>query len=322
MVRMKRVIFYMVYAFFYTFLGIGCKCITPPPVEEKQITITDPQEGDAVPRIVTVKGRTKDVPTGARIWVYVWPQGTTTSYRQTNPGIVMKDGDWESLGCILGQKKDVGQWFTIWGQWEKDYRTIISSDTVNVMREYTDTTKFGFEENDMGWEANIYDNTQAIYFVEQTSEEYFLGSSSLKMMVDFIGSDTARGQGEAMVDLRYHRPEGVDRPVNLDGAEISAWIKAPQGAGGLSGKKNYFQIFVKDSNWKSEYGMATYITEAEDNIKKREGWFEITLVIGKGETRDPDFDPRDIILMGAKLGADSTSTYKYRGPIYLDAFDW
>ena len=185
--------------------------------------------------------------------------------------------------------------------------------------EETTPPKYDFETDKMGWEPQDHPNSLAITNVEQTSEKAYSGSKgSLKLMVNLIGSDTSYGQGEAFVDLRYHPPEDVTAPVNLLGREITAQIFAEEGARGPKDHENFFQIFVKDSNWKSEYGPAKDVIE---NI-----WFKIKLMPSMteplGGQMDPGFDPTGIVMVGVKIGSRADSTYRYAGPMYMDAFNW
>jgi len=289
-------------------------------IQHQVIKIVKPQHGGLVSRITTVEGTTQKLPQGAEIWIFIHPKNDII-YKQDDPGIVMADGSWKSHGCVFGNEWDVRKIFDLWAQWEKGDGTIIISDKITLTREYEDTTKYGFEKSKMGWNENIYNNTKAIQSVAQTSEEAFLGSGSLKMTVELIGNDTSNSQGEAYVDLRHNPPPGVTAPVDLLGVEISAWIYAPEMQKDEESKENYFQIFVKDSKWRSEYGTATYVK----NIVSP-NWFKITLTPSittpPDGSMDPGFDPTDIILMGIKVATQSDSTYHYTDPIYLDAFNW
>jgi hypothetical protein len=81
---------------------------------------------------------------------------------------------------------------------------------------------------------------------------------------------------------------------------------------------NGFQVFVKDSEYRGEYGTWHNITEEE--------WFPVTLTVSATKPRGGwiarDFDPTQIIMIGLKMGAGDGSIAQYQGPIYIDAIDW
>jgi len=195
--------------------------------------------------------------------------------------------------------------------------SVQDSVTINVKR--ADTSKFGFEENDMGWKANRDTTSQGIYAVEQTFEWAYLGSGSLKMKVNLIGKHPRNYQGEADVDLLDYTPEELTAPVDLDRIKISAMIyTTDENLKGPADSCNFCQIIIKDTKWRSECGKDTDVRIGEP--------FEITLTGSPtkppGGEMDDGFDPTDIVMVGVKIGSRAGSTYQCSGTIYMDAFNW
>jgi uncharacterized protein YraI len=190
--------------------------------------------------------------------------------------------------------------------------------------------KYSFESGTMGWipqqdPENVPD-TQAVTAVVQSSNQAKSGLASLEIAVNLIGGNhPTDSKGEAFVDMRYDLPNGVTTPAphDLTGKTITCWVYASPGSAGDASSPNGFQIFVKDTDFRSEYGTWKDITP------QREGtWFPITLTpsmqMPPGGYKDSDFNPTRIILLGVKIGAGGKSTdqMRYAGRVYVDACDW
>lgn len=89
---------------------------------------------------------------------------------------------------------------------------------------------------------------------------------------------TWRFSSLAWVDMTRHAPviggKAITVPVDMSNHTITAWVYAPNGARGQTRRPNGFQIFVKDSDWRSQYGTWFNITE-EDR------WVLIKLAVGR-----------------------------------------
>jgi hypothetical protein len=137
------------------------------------------------------------------------------------------------------------------------------------------------------------------------------------MIVDLMGGDSSRGQGEAFVDMRNHPPPGFSAPVDLVCKPIRCWIYVPTCGLGDPVEPNLVSLFVKDMNGNSEYGTPTRVV--------RNQWFEVTLrpstLTPEGGFRSPNFDPGAIGYLGVKFRAGRTGV-GYRGKVYLDACGW
>lgn len=175
--------------------------------------------------------------------------------------------------------------------------------------------KYSFEYQ---WMLQDYEDSRACTQVLLSEEKALQGDYSLKMIMDLVGGHKERGKGEAWVNMLENPPYGEHIPVNLRGRTVTIWVYAPRGARGERSRPNGFQVFVKDKDYKSQYGPWHNVTE--------EGWFEISLKVSPfkpiGGHMDTGFDPGQIIAVGVKMGAGGSSKAVYEGPIYLDAVDW
>lgn len=175
--------------------------------------------------------------------------------------------------------------------------------------------KYGFE---CGWIPQNYEDSRACTQVVLSDERAMQGRYSLKMTMGLVGSDKHKSKGEAWVNMLQNPPGGEHIPVNLLGRTIVAWVYAPRGARGDRSRPNGFQVFVKDKNWKSQYGPWHNVTE--------ENWFDISLKVSPFAPMDgymdDGFDPTQIIAIGVKMGAGGGSTETYNDSVYVDGVDW
>lgn len=187
----------------------------------------------------------------------------------------------------------------------------ISPDEVN--------SQYNFEDGSMGWMAQDYHDSLACVQVLQSDEHAKGGQYSLKMVMDLIGSDVSKSQGEAWVDMRNNPPlHSGSVPLNLTNRTMTIWVYASQGATGDNNSPNGFQLFVKDENLNSEYGSWHNVVE--------EQWMQISLTVSVSEPpsgyMDQGFDSSRIVAIGVKMGTGSNSTATYQGNIYLDEVTW
>jgi hypothetical protein len=176
----------------------------------------------------------------------------------------------------------------------------------------TDRSRYGFESEPIVWEQQMYPDSQGVTEVAQSSELVECGKHSLKLTTDLEGGHLNRSKGEAYVEIDVQ---------NLEGKPITVWVYVPRGAVGDPQKPNGIQVFVKDKDWRSEYGTWWNITPA-----KVDRWCQVTLTPTR--SRDsvasitPGFDPTQIRAVGVKVAIGDGSIAKYKGPIYIDAVDW
>lgn len=200
-----------------------------------------------------------------------------------------------------------------------ELKTEEGSSPTSVFR--SDSTRYGFESEDIFWKAQTYKDSKAVTGVVQSRKGMAkLGQYSLELAIDLVGGHPNKSKGEAFVDLRFFPPTGVEAPVDLDGVLITAWVFAPDGAEGDPDSPNGIHLFVKDNHWRSEYG--TWF----DLIGFTDRWVPVRLTPRSRKPSlgymDAGFRPDSIIMIGVKVGAGGKSTATYKGPVYLDAVDW
>lgn len=179
-------------------------------------------------------------------------------------------------------------------------------------------SKFSFEDGTMKWQVENQEASKAWLQVAQSDEMAKDGKYSLKIQTDLTGGETPKSKGEIWINMKKNPPSGVQVPLNLRDRTVSAWVYAPPGAEGDSSKPNGLQLFVKDTNWKAEYGTWQDVVGGQ--------WNKIALIVGSSAPEaghiDPGFNPDQIIAIGLKIGAGGGSQAKYKGYIYLDAVGW
>ena len=131
------------------------------------------------------------------------------------------------------------------------YLDVVSFDVGATEQPSATDQRYDFETGVQGWTNSTYQYGQAVTSVVQSSVQAALGTYSLRLNTDLIGSDTYKSNGEAYVDMRYSPPSGVSTPVNLNGKEVTVWVYCPTGSRGDNSKPNGIQIFIKDETWKS-----------------------------------------------------------------------
>ena len=168
---------------------------------------------------------------------------------------------------------------------------------------------FNFENESGFWAAQTYPGSEACKSVSVSDEQAQEGRHSLKMMFHLVGGDAHDSCGEAWASIGTQ---------NLTGQTVTGWIYAPQNSAGDPEHPNGYQLFVKDSQWHSEYGSLTGIVEGQ--------WVKLSLTVGKTKPDngwvDEQFNPTQTMVVGVKVAAGNGSTSTYDGPIYLDAVRW
>jgi hypothetical protein len=174
-----------------------------------------------------------------------------------------------------------------------------------------------FESCTEGWTHETYVDSQAVVAVVTSSLRSRWGNASLAMIVDLVGGDDNKSQGEAFVDVKHHPPSGVSAPINLECKPLSCWIYVPTCGLGDQAQPNLVQLFVKDASGKSEYGTPTRVV--------RNQWFEVGIrpstLQPDGGHKDAGFDPSAIEHVGVRFKAGREGT-TYRGKVYVDACGW
>jgi hypothetical protein len=212
--------------------------------------------------------------------------------------------------------------FTAWSTAHHDEVAIGSAPA-----QTSDTTvalRYDFETGNMGWVAQDYIKSQACNEVEQSAEKSRDGDYSLKCFMNLVGGDEKLSQGETFVEMFKNPPIGLsaeDFPLDLRDCTITILVYVPTGAIGDPSSPNGLQVFVKDSDFRSEYG-----TWRDIKPDKQDQWIEVQLPVSATEPiggyMDKGFDPSQIIIVGVKMGAGGKSEAKYDRPIYIDSVTW
>lgn len=186
--------------------------------------------------------------------------------------------------------------------------------TVGLINIHPKTIKYDFERDAMCWMENKPGGEGFVY-VRWTNMRTYNGLGALKMILDLDSTCINKSMGEIIADWRYFPPEGMKAPINMKDKTITCRIFAPHNS---VGNVAWVQIFVKDWNMKSEYGVPTPVVE--------ESWFPTSFTIGDlANFRNKNFNPNEIIMCGVKIcvkGEDLNLNLSYKGPIYMDSFDW
>jgi hypothetical protein len=156
--------------------------------------------------------------------------------------------------------------------------------------------------------------------VAQSEKTAKFGCYSLELTVDLAGGHENKSKGEAYIDMRFYPPTAIGVPANLEGVPIIVWVYVPEHAAGDPEKPNGIQVFVKDQDWKAEYGTWFNLLGYTDK------WVPVQLTPSRTAPSngfmDPGFDPTKIIVVGVKIGTGTNSTATYTGPIYVDGVNW
>jgi uncharacterized repeat protein (TIGR02543 family) len=190
-----------------------------------------------------------------------------------------------------------------------------------------DLAKYNFETTAQGWQAQTWQDSQAITAVARDTSKAKNGSASLKCTVNLQGGDETQlpnTKGEAWVDMQNNRPTGVTTvPVDLSNKTVSVWVWVPAEAAGDPARPNGIQIFFKDANWRNRYSSWHNIGNPPYGIET-DTWVQITVNTAT-ETWAYDeagFDMTKVRAVGVKIGAGGGSTATFNGFIWIDSFDW
>ena len=169
---------------------------------------------------------------------------------------------------------------------------------------------YDFETGTEGWVFQDYSDSQAISAVAQSSAQALTGTHSLAGTTHLIPGNANYSKGEVLIN------RGASNALNLQGLLASVSVYGPTGAAGTNPSgPNGWQMFFKDTNWKSWYGPWNNLTE--------NNWTTLSATLGSTtpDFVDSGFDPTSIMVMGVKLGTGDTSTGTYDGAIYVDNYN-
>ncbi len=177
--------------------------------------------------------------------------------------------------------------------------------------------QYSWEKDVEGFTSTNLVNNIAIPSCQRTTNKAALGIASLQLNVTLQGTNAAKNTGDSTVDMQWWPAPNVETPINLQGQEISIYVWSPAGARGTNAYPNGLQIFVKDDQWRAEYGTWTPIYEGV--------WQKVTLKPATAAPTNgfmaPGFDPTRIRTLGLKLGCGTNARVaNYTGPMYMDVF--
>ena len=214
-------------------------------------------------------------------------------------------------------------------------------DVTLSIAQIADTSKYGFEEWEMGWVVQDYQTVKGASGIKVNNRVNKIGKYSLEITLNLKGATEeypkrhpTHNSGEVYVNLLQNPPENMEGeiigPINLEGDKISCWVYVPRDveAGGDSHHPNGVQLFAKsvinlgeeDEKWCSKYG------SWKDLCGKEGRWFKIFLTIDEtlpyGGFMENCFDPTRIGMIGVKFAIGDSSRAYYEGPAYIDAVEW
>jgi len=160
------------------------------------------------------------------------------------------------------------------------------------------------------WQTQDYQDSRGITSVkiDKTGKE-----NRLVLDAHLIGEDQQYSKGEVFIDLRYTPGLEGSTPFDLRKTKIAVQVDVPAGFAGTERRPNGIQVFVKDDEWKSQYGAWLNVTrgskyEAILSPSKKQ--------ISMGYT-DPKFNPEKVRVIGVKFAIGDGSALRYNGPLYI-----
>lgn len=194
-----------------------------------------------------------------------------------------------------------------------------------------DSSQYGFEKLDSEWVIQTDTENLSVMDIHRVYRPapVYSGQYALQLNVNLIVGDSHLGKGEVFVDVVGHPPldESVG-PYDLSTKAITCWVNLPAGAIGQTREPWIaFQVFAKDSAYHSEYGTWTLVKKTDEG-----NWVRIDLkprpyAPKNGYIDKEGFNPKEVSLIGVKIGADEKITSaptgtSYTGPVYIDACTW
>ena len=173
------------------------------------------------------------------------------------------------------------------------------------MRAMREVVRLGFEDEERGWKLGSVTEGTGARSMSRTAVAAKNGKYAVQLELQLEPSQGARSSGEAWVDLRERGA------LDLDRRTVSAWVRMYD-APGESG----YQLFVKDAEWHACYGAW--------QPASRE-WQRVSVRVGDAaddQYRDPQFDAKNVIAIGVKVGLASGAQRGFSGSALLDSIAW
>ena len=166
--------------------------------------------------------------------------------------------------------------------------------------------QFDLISSRMDWRPQDYSDSQGI-----TGVHYDETEDCLILECDLKGADLQRANGEIVLDLKYVPCLEANVPVDMTGRLIQAEIQIPEDFVGPLNTPNGCQVFVKDTEWRSQYGTWENCTKEGTLLVQLQPSTETPIW---GSTT-PGFDPKNIRIIGIKIAINEQSTNQFKGTI-------
>jgi hypothetical protein len=131
-----------------------------------------------------------------------------------------------------------------------------------------------------------------------------------------VGQDAQYRAGEVLLDFSLYAPTEGTAPIDMTGRTIRVEVVLPAGYGGSQSAPNGVQVFVKDNQWRAQYGRWT-------NVAWAGGRYEVTLSPSSAPIAGGDtafgFSPSRVRLIGVKFGINSNSSAQVNGQVRVNS---
>lgn len=177
--------------------------------------------------------------------------------------------------------------------------------------------RFGFEDGITPWQPQTANDSRGCVAVKQSDERPKAGRHSLEATFELDAADRSRSSGEVWAPLVTNAPADAGASDDLFGRTVVAWVYCTESASGRSGQRNGFQLYVKDSKWRSQYGAWVPAEPGE--------WLRLAVTVGDNGAEqhvDPGFDGHAVSVVGIKLAVAANSNTKSMGTVFVDSVGW
>ena len=166
-------------------------------------------------------------------------------------------------------------------------------------------TEWALLRENADWQPQDYVDSQGIKTVH-------LEAGKLILDAHLVGGSDNYCKGEIFLDLSFFLGLECQVPIDLSKSKITVEVEVPDAFVGWASNPNGVQVFVKDREWRSQYGGWVNIVSG--------GRHEATLSPTTGQTSgytETGFDPKRIRIIGVKFAIGTGSSASYDGPLYV-----
>ncbi len=158
------------------------------------------------------------------------------------------------------------------------------------------------------WRPQDYEDSQGVTRVQYDPED-----GSLILDCALKGKNANRAKGEIVLDLKYVPGFEGHVPFDMTAYEINIEVKVPSGFVGPKSAPNGCQVFVKDSESRSQYG--TWMNCNRKGIVKTS--LQPSSVTPRLGLTAEGFDPSQITSIGVKMAINEKSRDQYDGELKI-----